>query len=160
MSNKRKRPVPVVVGTPDMDWARARHEAQRAKRKGEPMTREALAARVQQLKDFRCPPPKAPKMSPAEKQGRFFANTKLKYGLGKQEYLHLLVSQGSACKACGVELVLFSENRKQAPVVDHCHETGKVRGLLCTGCNNRVGRVEFLAAAERYEVAKRYLSGA
>lgn len=57
-----------------------------------------------------------------------------KYGLTEREYLALLNSQGGLCAAC----------REQFPSsklthIDHCHRTGKVRGILCGHCNRALG---------------------
>ena len=49
------------------------------------------------------------------------------------EYQGFLVSQGGSC-ICGTA---FSDDN--APTVDHCHSTGKVRGLLCELCNKGIG---------------------
>lgn len=50
-----------------------------------------------------------------------------KYGLSIAEYRHLMESQGGACASCGDEM--------EKPHVDHCHDTGMVRGILCRACN-------------------------
>lgn len=49
-------------------------------------------------------------------------------------YFMLLDSQGGGCAICGG---CDSTGRKLA--VDHCHKTGKIRGLLCTRCNTSLG---------------------
>lgn len=54
-----------------------------------------------------------------------------KYGIDAEEYLRLLKTQDRKCAICGSEPArLF---------IDHCHTSGKVRGLLCTQCNAGIG---------------------
>lgn len=60
-----------------------------------------------------------------------------KYGFGLQEYLRLSAAQGDACGACKRENDLSSSRTMLH--VDHCHATGKVRGLLCGHCNRGLG---------------------
>ena len=62
---------------------------------------------------------------------------------------HCLLRQDSSCGICG-------DVFKKVPHVDHCHKTGKFRGLLCSSCNH------CLSAADRVgiiwlSVAKMYL---
>lgn len=64
-----------------------------------------------------------------------------RYGLNRLDQLELLKSQKQKCKLCGSKVELFVNNN-QAGVVDHCHTTGKVRGILCGGCNTLVGKIE------------------
>lgn len=55
------------------------------------------------------------------------------YNITIEEYNDLLLDQNGRCKICNNE----STARKLA--VDHCHITGKVRGLLCNKCNMAIG---------------------
>lgn len=64
---------------------------------------------------------------------------KLKYGITAAEYDELLAAQDSRCAICGLpETNGRHANMKLA--VDHCHTTNTIRGLLCSDCNNGLGR--------------------
>lgn len=58
-----------------------------------------------------------------------------KFGIGLEEYNKLLSSQSGCCAICGVP----QDNLTQALSVDHDHETGAIRGLLCSNCNIGLG---------------------
>lgn len=64
---------------------------------------------------------------------------KRQYGIGVKEYERLLVLQDNKCKICESEGFLMKECHAIKLVVDHCHSTGKVRGLLCHNCNRALG---------------------
>jgi hypothetical protein len=53
------------------------------------------------------------------------------YGLTEQQFTALYMEQDGLCGICEVPL---SEVH-----VDHCHQTGRVRGLLCRNCNIGLG---------------------
>lgn len=55
------------------------------------------------------------------------------YGLTVEEYERLLASQGGVCAICG------GPQTGKNWHVDHDHATGKVRGILCSGCNTGLG---------------------
>lgn len=76
------------------------------------------------------------------------------YGLTWDSYLAMLRNQGDVCAICKNP---ESTNRvKWVPLnIDHCHKTGRVRGLLCTKCNLGVGN--FNDEATRLEEALAYL---
>jgi Recombination endonuclease VII len=59
------------------------------------------------------------------------------YGLTIIQFEALLAKQHGACAICGHQDL---SNKKMFPTVDHCHATGKVRGLLCMQCNNGLGK--------------------
>lgn len=63
------------------------------------------------------------------------------YNLTLDDYLSLLESQKYQCKICNTHLAELTtkENKHQRACVDHCHTTGKVRGLLCYACNLMLG---------------------
>ncbi len=58
-------------------------------------------------------------------------NNLRKYGLTEQEYQVLKASQNNSCKICNEVTTKL--------VVDHCHTTGRNRGLLCSGCSTGIG---------------------
>jgi hypothetical protein len=57
------------------------------------------------------------------------------YGISGDDFLKILNKQENKCCGCNSELI--SSNTK--PHIDHCHKTGKVRGLLCKSCNSALG---------------------
>ena len=59
-----------------------------------------------------------------------------KYGITEKDYQEILASQGFKCAICGAD---HQETKDAALRVDHCHETGTVRGLLCNKCNTGLG---------------------
>lgn len=71
-----------------------------------------------------------------------------KLGLTMARYHEMCEAQGWACKIC-------QRTPNTALHVDHCHETNKIRGLLCGGCN--VGLGHFGDDPERMEKAAEYL---
>lgn len=73
-----------------------------------------------------------------------YRNTKLKhlYGITLQEFNEKLLKQSNKCDICIVSENKLSNGKIQNFVVDHCHSTGQVRGLLCHDCNKNVGVIE------------------
>lgn len=68
-----------------------------------------------------------------------------RYGLNPESFKELFESQGGLCALCRV---------REVQHIDHCHKTGKVRGLLCHNCNVGLGHFqdseELLLAAIEY----------
>ena len=64
------------------------------------------------------------------------ARLKRKYNISIEEYETLIESQNNSCKICGTHA---KNNLKGKLYIDHCHITGKVRGLLCMKCNSALG---------------------
>ena len=60
------------------------------------------------------------------------------YRITEEEFRSFMDSQKGICRICHRD---FGEEAKRA-CVDHDHYTGKIRGLLCTQCNTRLGWVE------------------
>ena len=67
-----------------------------------------------------------------------FDHIKRRYGLTRSQYETLLYLQGGRCAICrrGPE-----GSGKKRLTVDHDHETGEVRGLLCNHCNAAIGNL-------------------
>lgn len=77
-----------------------------------------------------------PRCIPCNKVWKNKSHLARKYGLSIEEYENLLNEQGYKCSICGCN---GSGEDKNKFVVDHCHTTGKVRGLLCWPCNIGIG---------------------
>jgi hypothetical protein len=73
---------------------------------------------------------------------------KRKYGLTLEQFDEMLAAQGGGCGICGK---LGADN------VDHDHETGRVRGILCWNCNIAIGQLE--DNEDRVLALAAYLSG-
>jgi hypothetical protein len=73
-------------------------------------------------------------------ENRRWNTLKYKYGITKNDYEKMLNEQNGKCKICGVE---DSQTKiSNHLLVDHCHTTNDVRGLLCHHCNIFVGLLE------------------
>lgn len=81
------------------------------------------------------------------------ATTLKQYGLTVDGYKSRLADQGNCCAICKSEST--GSARTQRLCVDHDHQTGKVRGLLCASCNRALGL--FKDSATVLETATRYI---
>ena len=72
------------------------------------------------------------------------------YGITPEDYNNMFKEQKGCCAICGVH----QSERKKRLAVDHCHKTGKIRGLLCSNCNTGIGNlrdsIELLEQAIKY----------
>lgn len=74
------------------------------------------------------------------------------YGLSVEGFDSLVLSQNNSCAIC-------FKNQRDLSLglhIDHCHETKKVRGLLCMDCNTGIGKLK--DSIEMLESAKNYLA--
>jgi 23S rRNA G2069 N7-methylase RlmK/C1962 C5-methylase RlmI len=73
------------------------------------------------------------------------------YGISLDQYNAMLLVQEEKCAICEKE---FANNQRRNLYVDHCHISGKVRGLLCQKCNQGLGlfddNISFLEKAVSY----------
>ncbi|MEA2973996.1 MAG: hypothetical protein QOG82_2454 [Actinomycetota bacterium] len=86
---------------------------------------------------------------PAVKRAERAGHLKRKYGITIEHYDELLARQGGGCAICG------REPRPDISLhLDHDHESGQLRGILCFRCNNALGDFDddlgLLRAAIRY----------
>ena len=79
-------------------------------------------------KEFRILPPERP----SSRSGQLMRT----YGIDEVQYDELLDQQGGGCAICG------SRPNGKRLAVDHCHDTGRVRGLLCSNCNLGLGNFQ------------------
>ncbi len=73
-----------------------------------------------------------------------------RYGLSPEEYEVILAKHAGCCHICKRHYTDIESTLH----IDHCHKTGKVRGLLCSNCNTGIGLlkddVNMLACAIEY----------
>jgi hypothetical protein len=73
-------------------------------------------------------------LSRAEARDRWLRNS---YWIGHEKYLEILAGQLGECAICHLHIDEYENDHFD---VDHDHETGAVRGLLCTSCNRMLDR--------------------
>lgn len=64
------------------------------------------------------------------------------FGIGLHEFNLMFQKQNGSCFICERKLVKTKDEGDNYACVDHCHNTGKIRGLLCNECNRILGYIE------------------
>jgi hypothetical protein len=95
----------------------------RAARRSEPEYRERERAWHRKYQKE-----KSDARTPAERK---HAALMSQYRMTLEQWHTMLVAQSGRCGGCGDPMT--------SPHVDHCHDTGAIRGLLCTFCNSSLG---------------------
>ncbi len=72
------------------------------------------------------------------KKRKWSSGLKTRYGITSYEYNNLLESQNSKCGICGMD----QNKLKKRLHVDHNHNTGEIRGLICKSCNLAIGLIK------------------
>ena len=75
--------------------------------------------------------------SPKWKRVKQRADRKSKYGIDEETFDQMIVAQSKKCCIC--QITFSEETRETWACVDHNHQTGEVRGILCPGCNIGLG---------------------
>jgi hypothetical protein len=90
-------------------------------------------------------------MREAYQAGKWSKHLTRKYGISREQYDAMLLAQGGKCALCTTSEAGGRGNRFH---VDHCHERGNVRQLLCNACNHMLGcardKPDVLRAAAAY----------
>jgi len=77
------------------------------------------------------------KCRPCNELRKYKGFIKRTYGISYKDYIGMQELQGNRCAIC--KSSESSNKRTDRFFVDHCHATGKVRGLLCSKCNHGLG---------------------
>lgn len=72
---------------------------------------------------------------------RYASNLKANFGITLEEYEGMLEKQNGCCAICGRSEPDEAERTKRL-CVDHDHDTGKIRALLCHKCNKALGLLQ------------------
>lgn len=90
------------------------------------------------------------RQSPTTQRNRKAEKLQLRYGLTYEQWEEIRQAEDYRCMICGIS----EEEIGKKLDVDHCHDSGKVRGVLCNPCNNVLGhakdKIEILEAAAQY----------
>lgn len=91
-----------------------------------------------QCKECRKEGKRGKPVSPKQRDNHRAWLLKNTYGITVEDFDRMLTEQGGVCKIC----LSGPSGRFKYLCVDHCHTTGKVRGLLCHACNKSLGFLE------------------
>lgn len=88
--------------------------------------------------------------SPTTPRNRKTEKLQLRYGLTYEQWEKMRETESYACMICGITEAEIDKKLD----VDHCHSSGKVRGILCNPCNTMIGHakdnIAVLRAAATY----------
>lgn len=87
-----------------------------------------------QLKLKRCRDRNALPEEQKRKRNRHLLKT---FGITQDQYNEMLDKQGGGCAICKKQC-----STSKSLAVDHCHATGKIRGILCQPCNTTLGKLD------------------
>lgn len=91
---------------------------------------------------------------PKNKQKIWENKLQYRYGITKEDYDYLFQKQKGCCAICGTNNPSLKSKKHKYFSVDHCHQTGLIRGLLCATCNTAIGLLgdcpETIARASLY----------
>lgn len=73
---------------------------------------------------------------PIQRYNEKVKKVRYRYGIEMSELSDLLDQQKGVCAICGID---FGTDVYH---IDHCHTTGRVRGLLCSNCNTGIGLLQ------------------
>jgi hypothetical protein len=65
-----------------------------------------------------------------------------KFGITPKEYSNFFESQNGSCAICKQPETATRLGKVKALAVDHCHQSGFIRGLLCADCNMGIGKLK------------------
>ena len=98
--------------------------------------------------------------SDSEKKQKYYRKNKhnilkRKYNITLKDYENMLFEQNNICFICNEKIVSqFTNENNNVACIDHNHETGKVRALLCRSCNSGIGyfkeKISILKSAINY----------
>ena len=78
-----------------------------------------------------------------------------RYGISLKEYNEILEDQKGTCVLC--DATTAYKQKGKSLHVDHCHDSNKVRGLLCSACNTTLGRIEHMGGVSWLKRVAKYI---
>jgi|ERR1700722_4220582 len=124
------------------EWTAAWNANRREKYKNDPEYRKKIIEGVK----------RSSRRHPESRQNRDLRA----YGMTLEDYRRMVAAQGGLCAICRKKQL--GDKRTKHSHVDHCHKTGKVRGILCGNCNIGIGK--FNDNPELLDRAAAYLDAA
>lgn len=116
---------------------KARMKAYRQSERGKAMLKRA-GAKLRATEEYKK---RAREYKKTDRYQRWRRNHdfKNKFGITLEEYDKTSELQNNVCAICHQPETFLLKGRVHSLAVDHCHKTGKIRGLLCRNCNQMLG---------------------